>query len=108
MSKFNNGKPYHGSDAVEGGKLQGATGRTDYYFFFCPNCPDRHIMRILDYEVRRELPENPCNKVFQEKASKAFILAFKLYCENCKHTDFVKIDNIGLQGGKHSDALGGV
>ena len=62
-------------------------------------------MRILDYEVRRELAENPANEVLEKRAAKAFILAFKLYCENCKHEDFVKIDNIGLQGGLHKDAL---
>lgn len=106
MTKFNNGKPYHGSEAVENGGLEGATGKSDYFFFFCPKCPDRQIMRILDYEVRRELVENPANTALEKKAAKAFILAFKLYCENCKHTDFVKIDNIGLQGGLHRNALG--
>jgi predicted RNA-binding Zn-ribbon protein involved in translation (DUF1610 family) len=105
MTKFNNGKPFHGSEAVKNGRLQGATGRTDYFFFFCPKCPDRHIMRILDYEVRRELPENPANKLLAKKAAKAFVLAFKLYCENCGHEDFVKIDNIGLQGGLHKNAI---
>ncbi|HEV2694540.1 MAG TPA: hypothetical protein VG347_16725 [Verrucomicrobiae bacterium] len=105
MKKFNSGKPYHGSSAVANGKLQGATGGTDYFFFFCPNCPDRHIMRVLDYEVRGELAENQANEVLTKKAEKAFVLAFKLYCEKCKHEDFVKIDNIGLQGGFHKDTL---
>lgn len=105
MKHFNNGRPYHGSEAVADGRLEGATGLTDYFFFFCPKCPDRHIMRILDYEVRRELAENPVNEVLEKRAAKGFVLAFKLYCENCKHVDFVKIDNIGLQGGLHKDAL---
>jgi hypothetical protein len=105
MSEFNDGKPYRGSEAVEKGRLQGATGMADSFFFFCPKCPERHIMRILDYAVHGELAENPTNKLFAKKAAKAFILVFKLYCEKCKHEDFVKIDNIGLQGGLHKDAL---
>lgn len=105
MKQFNNGKPYHGSEAVENGRLEGATGLTDYFFFFCPQCPDRHILRILDYSVHRELAENPANKILEKKAAKAFILVFKLYWENCRHEDFVKIDNIGLQGGLHKSAL---
>jgi len=105
MRKFNNGQPYHGSNAVSGGRLEGATGRTDYFFFFCPKCSDRYIMRILDYEVRRHLPENPMNPHVQRKAVQGFVLAFKLYCEQCKHEDFVKIDNIGVAGGHHRDAL---
>ncbi len=47
MSKFNNGKPYHGSNAVSHGKLRGATD-TDYFYFFCPKCAHRQIMRILE------------------------------------------------------------
>ena len=105
IGKFNNGKPYHGSEAVEHGRLQGATGSTDYFFFFCPKCAEHHIIRILDYEVRHEVAENPANKLLQKKAAKGFVLAFKLYCENCNHEDFVKIDNIGLQGGLHKDTL---
>ncbi len=38
MTKFNNGKPYHGSNAVEGGKLKGATD-TDYFYFFLSKMP---------------------------------------------------------------------
>jgi hypothetical protein len=106
MIKFNNGKPFHGSEAVMNGQLEGATGKTDYFFFFCPKCPDHQIMRVLDYGILRELPENPANEIFEKKAAKAFVLGFKLYCENCKHKDFVKIDNIGLQGGLHKHALG--
>ena len=105
MSQFNNGEPYHGSGAVTEGRLQVATCGTDYFFFFCPKCPDRQIMRILDYEVRRWEPENPVNQELERKAAQGFVLAFKLYCEQCKHEDFVKIDNMGLQGGRHKDAL---
>ena len=104
MSQFNNGKPYHGSPDVMSGKLQGATD-TDYFYFFCPKCPDKHIMRILDCEIEEHEKENPYNEEFTKKAKKAFTLAFQIYCEKCKHTDFVKISNIGLQGGTHKDAL---
>jgi len=38
--KSNRGKAYHGSSAVEGGKLKGRTGTTDYFFFVCPKCCD--------------------------------------------------------------------
>jgi hypothetical protein len=99
MKKFNGGKPYHGSEAVTNGRLKGATGSTDYFFFFCPKCPDRYVIRILDCVVHRELAENPANKSLKKKAKKAFILVFELYCEKCNHQDFVKIDNIGLQSG---------
>jgi predicted nucleic-acid-binding Zn-ribbon protein len=104
MSEFNNGNPYHGSGAVAGGKLQGATD-TDYFYFFCPKCPNRYIMRILDYEVRHERPDNPYNEQFQLKAKRGFVLAFKLHCEKCGHTDFVKISNVGWQGGTHDEVL---
>jgi len=105
MSKFNNGKPYCGSSEIEGGKLQGATDNTDYFYFFCPKCPDKYIMRILDYEERERKEENPYNNEFKKRAKKGFTLAFQLYCENCKHKDFVKISNMGWQGGTHREAL---
>jgi hypothetical protein len=104
MSKFNNGKPYHGSSAVSGGKLRGATD-TDYFYFFCPHCPDDEIMRVLDYEVRQEQPGNKYNAVLSSKASKSFIIAFKLHCEKCGLTDFVKVSNIGWQAGSHKNSL---
>jgi hypothetical protein len=105
MKNFNNGQPYHGSDAVENGKLTGATGMTDYFFFICPKCPDTHIMRILDYGVHHELPENPANEHYKKKTPKAFTLVFKIYCEQCKLQDFVKVGNIGLQEGNHKFTL---
>ena len=105
MSKFNNGKAYHGSDSVMNGKLKGSTDETDYFYFFCPKCPDNHIMRILEYEVREEEKGNRYNKDFKIKAKNSFILAFKIHCANCGHNDFVKISNTGWQGGKLSDIL---
>jgi len=104
MTSFNNGNPYHGSIAVEDGKLQGATD-TDYFYFFCPKCPDKRIMRILDYETRNQEDENPYNTEFKKKAKKGFTLALQLYCEKCKHMDFVKISNMGWQEGTHTEAL---
>ncbi|HAN93204.1 MAG TPA: hypothetical protein DCQ33_14160 [Nitrospira sp.] len=96
--QFNQGKPYHGSSAVTQGKLQGATD-TDYFYFFCPNCDGKKIMRLLDYQVSQEQPDNPYNEQLKSKAMKGFTLAFKVHCEKCNLTDFVKISNLGWQGG---------
>ena len=97
---FNGGKSYHGSSAVEGGRLTGTTD-SDYFYFFCPNCQDHHAMRILDYgnHVKDELggTNYPDERPRQERD---FTLVFKLYCPNCKLTDFVKIGNTGWQGGQ--------
>lgn len=106
MSKFNNGRAYHGSNAVAGGGLRGATDKTDHFYFFCPNCPDDEIVRVLDYEVRAEEPVNPYDKQCRSKAKRGFVLAFKIHCEKCGHADFVKLSNTGWQGGSHQDALG--
>lgn len=105
MSKFNNGKPYHGSKEVSGGQLKGATGATDYFHFFCPTCPDGEIMRILEYEENARESVNDYNTACKSKAKYGFTLVFKLHCENCGHSDFVKISNTGFQGGKHSAIL---
>ena len=99
MSRFNGGKPYRGSSDVVGGKLQGSTAELDYFFFLCPKCADKNILRILDYCVVDEIPENPYNAQMSKKAKKGFTLAFQLYCEKCKFADFVKISNIGPQVG---------
>ena len=94
---FNGGKAYHGI-ATTDGRLTGATD-TDYFYFFCPACGGRHVMRVLDYEVRQQGPvaQYPDERPAQ---AKDFILAFKLYCPKCKLTDFVKIGNVGWQGGE--------
>jgi len=106
MAKFNNGRPYHGSEKITQGRLGGATDRTDYFYFFCPKCPDREIMRILEYGEHVKQPTNPYNTQCKSKAKYGFTLVFKLHCEKCGCTDFVKISNTGWQGGKHSEALG--
>jgi len=102
-SKFNEGKPYHGSSEVENGKLVGATD-TDYFYFFCPKCPDRQILRILEYGKHVFHSENEYNELIKGKKSKyGFTLAFKLYCQKCRLTDFVKISNLGWQGGSFDE-----
>lgn len=97
--KFNRGKPYHGSNAVSKGKLRGATD-TDYFYFLCPQCRDNQILRLLDYDISEALNENPYDDQLRSKAAKGFTLAFKIYCEKCKLTDFVKLSNLGSQCGR--------
>jgi predicted RNA-binding Zn-ribbon protein involved in translation (DUF1610 family) len=106
-AKFNSGKPYHGSSLVSGGRLTGATS-TDYFYFFCPKCGERTILRILEYCEHG--PESKANfdimateynsQTKGKKLKYGFALAFKLYCESCGLTDFVKISNVGFQGGQ--------
>lgn len=105
MPKFNNGKPYHGSEKIAHGRLEGATDATDYFYFFCPKCPDREIMRILKYGEHAKEPTSEYNADCKSKAKYWFTLVFKLHCEKCGCSDFVKISNTGWQGGKHSQVL---
>jgi hypothetical protein len=105
MPKFNNGKPYHGSNAISGGRLEGSTGETDYFYFFCPKCHHREVMRILDYGEHTKQPVNEYDAHCKSKSRCGFAVVFKLYCEKCGHSDFVKISNMGWQGGKHSVIL---
>jgi hypothetical protein len=88
---FNAGKPYHGSEAVQGGELKGKTGRSDYFFFLCPRCADERTLRILEYEFRE--PAAPVARIETKKPTEYFNLAFRLYCPKCQFEDFVKIDN---------------
>jgi len=105
MNRFNNGKPYHGSEAVTDGKLMGATDSTDYFYFFCPKCPGRQLLRLLDYTERAVQTEPPYRDHVDVVASKGFTLAFKVLCDKCLFTDFFKVSNMGWQGGAHDDAL---
>jgi hypothetical protein len=101
---FNRGQPYHGSTAVMDGKLTGTTD-TDNFYFFCPQCGDRHIMRVIEHGYH-EGPV-PANAYPDERPKQAqdFVLVLKLYCPECKLTDYVKLGNVGRQGGKLPDAL---
>jgi hypothetical protein len=98
MRKFNGGRSYHGSEAVQEGRLTGATD-TDHFYFLCPVCPGREMMRVLDWELRSEAPMAAYPDVKPHPA-KTFTLAFKLHCQKCKLTDFVKVSNMGWQGGQ--------
>lgn len=93
---FNQGKPYHGSDIVSGGKLTGKTD-TDYFYFICPQCGNGHIMRILDYNVSHDgKPEHYPD--LKPTPVRDFTIAFQLHCPACGLIDFVKISNTGWQG----------
>lgn len=96
--KFNHGKPYHGSSAVQEGKLKGETD-TDYFYFICPNCTGKQVLQIPEYAIHEEAIPHPYNES-SPKLKKGFTLAFKLLCPQCNLTDFVKIGNLGLQGGQ--------
>ncbi|MCK9621652.1 MAG: hypothetical protein M0R47_14085 [Methylobacter sp.] len=94
----------HGSEAVQNGKLHGATALTDYFYFFCPKCEGDKILRLLDYRIYEEKEINPYDEEenIKSKSAKGFTLQFQIYCENCNHSDTVKISNLGYQGGDHS------
>ena len=105
MSNFNDGKPYHGSDKISDGRLKGATDGCDYFYFFCPECPDSEIMRILEYGKHAEDSVDEYNDQCKSNAKYGFTLVFKVHCEKCGHTDFVKISNTGFQSGNHANIL---
>jgi hypothetical protein len=90
-ASFNRGAPYHGSEAVEKGKLTGKTGKTDYFLFLCPECNDGHVLRVLEFEFRNSAP--PIQRFEKKTPKKYFNLALHVYCPNCDFEDFIKIDN---------------
>lgn len=96
--RFNNGKPYHGSEDVCDGKLRGQTD-TDYFYFLCPKCADNTVLQIQDFKVVRDGPVlySPETRL---GAKRDFVIAFKLRCHTCNLVDFVKVSNIGWQGGR--------
>jgi hypothetical protein len=102
MRQFNNGRPFHGSEEVMGGKLKGSTD-TDYFYFFCPKCGDTNVLQVLDYRVIREGPVEQ-HMQNRPKAKKDFTIAFELWCQKCELHDFVKISNIGWAEGQLKDS----
>lgn len=96
----------HGSDLIANGNLKGATDRGDYFYFFCPTCPDNWALRIVRPDKLKEEPGNRYNDDCKSKAQSTFIFGFELFCEKCGHRDYVKLSNGGWQGGKHSEILG--
>ena len=76
---FNNGKPFHGSEAVENGKLQGRT-ETQYFYLLCPVCNNGKTLQISEYMEETKEPQNH-----------GFTLAFHLKCSECKFDDFIKV-----------------
>ena len=106
MPEFNGEKGYHGTDAVTGGRLRGATGPTDYFHFFCPYCPGDQIMDILQYQPHPsgEFGGNQ-SSIVRDDGYEGFALAFRLRCERCGHEDFVKLSNRYIRGGTHEEIL---
>jgi hypothetical protein len=100
MAKFNNGKPYHGSDEVQHGRLRGATV-TDYVLLSCPRCPNNEVVRYLDYVITHD--ELGSRYELSPRAVRTFRIVLKLHCQKCGLTDFVKISNDGVQGGPHPE-----
>ncbi len=98
-------KPPHGTDNVMEGRLRGATDVTEYFYFFCPKCPDDRLLRILDCCFTKDEKGNKYNDTYKRKAVRSFIIAFDVTCEECGFRDCVKVSNIGWQGGTHSNAL---
>jgi len=87
---FNGGKAYHGTEDVTGGKLCGRTGKTDYFFFLCPKCDGKQVMRPLEYEFREAAATI---REEMKRPNQYFNLALHLYCPTCQFEDFIKIDN---------------
>lgn len=99
---------FHGSEKVEGGKLTGQTD-TDYFYFLCPQCPDKQVMRVLDAiqlfdnhngQRLEKIRQYESMLKSKRRVKSEITIAFKIYCEECKLTDHVKITNGGLQTGQ--------
>lgn len=88
---FNKGKAYHGSTEVMKGKLTGKTGNSDYFFFVCPQCANGQVMRVLEYEERKDAVHTPREE--KKAVAMPINIAFHLYCPVCQLEDYVKLDN---------------
>ena len=91
-------KSWHGSPLVEEGKLRGATD-TDFFYFLCPTCDGDRMLQVRDLKTLADGPVKYAPDV-RPGARRDFIIAFELYCPECRLTDFTKIGNIGWQGGR--------
>lgn len=98
-------KHFFCSGKITEGKLIGTTD-TDYFYFLCPTCGDTQVLQIVDFEIISEdkVQYAPNDR---PKAKKDFSIGLKIYCENCKMEDSVKISNTGWQGGKLKDSPSG-
>ena len=76
---------------------------TDYYYFFCPNCGDDEILRLLDCRVLLDGPVEYTREL-RPKAKKEFINSYERYCPKCQFHDVIKLSNVGLQGGRLKDS----
>jgi hypothetical protein len=101
--RFNDGKPYHGSNDVTHGKLRGQTD-SDYFYFLCPKCADNTVLQIQDFLIREDGPVKYSPET-RPGAKRDFTIVFKLRCHTCKFKDFVKVSNTGWQGGKITNQL---
>ena len=95
-------KTFHGSEAVEEGKLVGSTD-TDYFYFHCPTCGDTEVLRVMDFKIIKDAPSE-YNPQVKKQAKRDFIIGLELLCNNCGFHDFTKVANIGWQGGKLKDS----
>jgi len=98
-------KNTHGTEAVEAGRVRGATDCTDYFYFFCPDCSEDRLLRVLDYQIMRDDKGNRYNDGSKFNAKRSFVIAFEIACEECGFNDCVKVSSIGWQGGTHAEAL---
>jgi hypothetical protein len=95
-------KTWHGSAAVEKGRLLGSTD-TDYFYFHCPHCRDTQVLQLADFKV---LHDGPVEYAPEDRpgAKRDFTIAFELRCHKCGFHDFTKVSNTGWQSGKLSDS----
>ena len=58
-----------------------------------------------DYRFTRDEAGDKYIEKRKRKAFRTFIVAFDVACENCSFRDWVKVSNIGWQGGTHAETL---
>ena len=45
--------------------MRGATDVTEYFYFFCPKCPDDRLLRILDCCFTKDEKGNKYNDTYK-------------------------------------------